>query len=96
MIIIYNASKDKSIQKIQKEFPQYTYLYEKDNLGFARRSNIGMEYTIKKGTDSIFTSVYILIFRIVEKFTKKDTLISLTIKDTLVDFYMGNFRKQEN
>lgn len=86
VIIVDNASTDKSTQKIQKEFPQHTYLYNKDNLGFTGGNNVGMEYAIKKGTDFIFTSVYILIFRIVEKLTKKYTLISLTIKDALADF----------
>ncbi len=60
MIIVDNALRDKSTQRIQKEFPQYTYLYKKDNLGFTGGNNVSIKYAIKKVTDFIFISVYIL------------------------------------
>jgi len=53
VIIVDNASKDNSTQRIQKEFPLHTYLYNKDNLGFTGGNNVGMEYAIKKGTDFV-------------------------------------------
>lgn len=53
VIIVDNGSENDSTQKLQKEFPQHTYLYNKDNLGFTGGNNIGMEYAIKAGTDFV-------------------------------------------
>ncbi len=54
VIIVDNGSIDGSTYRIQKEFPQYNYIYNDDNLGFAGGTNIGMKYALERGADYIF------------------------------------------
>lgn len=51
VIIVDNGSSDKSTQKIQEEFPQHIYHYNKENLGFAAGINIGIKYALERGSE---------------------------------------------
>lgn len=53
IIIVDNGSKDGSTQRLQKEFPEHTYIYNKQNLGFAGGNNVGIKYAVKKNADHI-------------------------------------------
>jgi GT2 family glycosyltransferase len=54
IIVVDNGSQDGSTARIQKEFSQHIYLYNKSNLGFTGGNNVGMRYAIEKGSDYIF------------------------------------------
>lgn len=54
VILLDNGSHDGSTQKIQKEFPQYTYIYNNDNLGFTKATNVGVKEALKRGADYVF------------------------------------------
>jgi len=54
IIIVDNGSIDSSTRRIQKEFPQYIYIYNDSNLGFTGGNNVGMKYAVKTGADYIF------------------------------------------
>ena len=45
LLIIDNASGDGSTQKLQAEFPQHSYIFNDDNLGFAKGVNQGIKLT---------------------------------------------------
>lgn len=45
ILIIDNASGDDSTQKLQAEFPQYNYIFNDNNLGFAKGVNQGISLT---------------------------------------------------
>ena len=53
IIIVDNGSKDGSTQKIQKEFPNHIYIYNKDNLGFSGGNNEGIKYALERNSDYI-------------------------------------------
>lgn len=77
VIVVDNGSIDGSTLKIQKEFPQHKYIYNKDNLGFTGGNNVGMEYAVKNGAD------YVLVLNndvILEK-NFLDVLVNLALKD---------------
>lgn len=54
VILVDNGSDDNSTKKFEKEFPKYTYIYNKENLGFAAGNNVGIKYALQKGADYIF------------------------------------------
>jgi len=54
IIIVDNGSIDGSTRRIQKEFPDYIYIYNDKNLGFGEGTNVGMRYAVKTGADYIF------------------------------------------
>jgi len=78
MIIVDNGSIDGSTLKIQKDFPQHKYIYNKDNLGFTEGNNIGMEYAMKKGTD------FVLILN-------NDVIVEKNFLELLVDIALKNW-----
>jgi GT2 family glycosyltransferase len=53
IIIVDNASKDETINII-KEFSAVELIQNKNNLGFGKANNIGIDLALKKGADAIF------------------------------------------
>ncbi len=53
IIIVDNASTDKSISTI-KEFSTVELIQNKENLGFGKANNIGIDVALKKGADAVF------------------------------------------
>jgi GT2 family glycosyltransferase len=53
IIIVDNASTDKSISII-KEFSTVELIQNKENLGFGKANNIGIDVALKKGADAVF------------------------------------------
>ncbi|MBN2884517.1 glycosyltransferase family 2 protein [Patescibacteria group bacterium] len=45
ILIIDNGSQDDNTHKLKKKFPQYSYIFNPTNLGFARGVNQGIEFT---------------------------------------------------
>ena len=54
VIIVDNGSEDGSTQRIRKEFPQYRYIYNHQNLGYAKAMNRAIEDALARGADYIF------------------------------------------
>jgi len=54
IIIIDNNSADNFIYEIKSQFPSYTLLTNKSNLGFAEGNNVGIRYAMVNGADYIF------------------------------------------
>lgn len=48
ILIIDNNSEDDSTLKIQKEYPQYTYIFNNENYGFAKGVNQGIDLKYKE------------------------------------------------
>lgn len=53
IIIVDNASKDSSVERIKKEFPLLKLLVSSENLGYAYGNNMGIKYALEKGADYI-------------------------------------------
>ena len=53
IIIVDNASTDKSISTIE-EFSTVELIQNKENLGFGKANNIGIDVALKKGADAVF------------------------------------------
>ena len=53
IILVDNGSKDDSVKEIKKNFPDMTIIKNKENLGFAEGSNIGIRHALKKKADYI-------------------------------------------
>ena len=49
VVIVDNGSKDGSLEKLSKEFPEAIILKNKENMGFAGGNNVGMRYAINSG-----------------------------------------------
>lgn len=54
ILVIDNCSKDRTVEIIQKEYPQVRLIANKANLGFGRANNIGMQIALKEGYDAVF------------------------------------------
>lgn len=53
IIIVDNASTDKTISTI-KEFNTVELIQNKENLGFGKANNIGIDFALKKGAEAVF------------------------------------------
>jgi GT2 family glycosyltransferase len=53
IIVADNGSTDKSGERLKKEFPQYTFIRNGSNLGFAEGNNVGIRYGLKHGADYV-------------------------------------------
>lgn len=53
-IVVDNASSDDSVKIISDKFPNVTLITNKENLGFAEGSNIGIRYALEGGADYVF------------------------------------------
>lgn len=54
IIVIDNASSDKTTTYIRKNFPSVELFCSRNNLGFGQANNIGMKYAIDNNADYIF------------------------------------------
>lgn len=54
IIVIDNASSDKSVEYIKEKFPDVHLIESKTNLGFAKANNIGIKIAIENGADYVF------------------------------------------
>lgn len=53
ILVVDNASRDGTVEKIKKLFPKVHLIVNYTNLGFAEGNNIGMKYGLKNGFDYI-------------------------------------------
>ncbi len=54
IIVIDNNSSDGSGERIKNEFPQYAYIQNKENLGFAEGNNVGIEHALGEKADFVW------------------------------------------
>lgn len=54
ILVIDNASKDQTVQRIKNDYPKVRLIESQSNLGFGRANNIGMQLAIKENYDAIF------------------------------------------
>lgn len=54
VIILDNNSSDGSGERIKKDFPQHTYIQNKENLGFAEGNNVGIRHAIEEKADYVW------------------------------------------
>lgn len=64
IIVVDNASKDHSVEKIKKEFPEVHLIENKENAGFSRANNVGVK---------VCTGRYVLFFNS-DAFLRKGTM----------------------
>jgi hypothetical protein len=53
IILVDNGSKDDSVKEIKKNFPNVKIIQNKQNLGFAEGSNVGIKYALKNKADYV-------------------------------------------
>lgn len=53
IVVVDNGSTDNSVKLIKRKFPKVRLIENKENLGFCKGNNIGIEYAIKKKADYI-------------------------------------------
>ncbi|GGD84920.1 glycosyltransferase family 2 protein [Planktosalinus lacus] len=54
VIVVDNASTDKTVAHIQSNYPKVTLLPQDKNIGFGQGNNVGISYALKHGAESIF------------------------------------------
>lgn len=54
IIVVDNESPTRPTEKLQAEFPNFTYIYNSENVGIAAGNNLGMKYALAKGAEYIF------------------------------------------
>ncbi len=54
IIVIDNASKDRTVEIIRHKYPQITIIESRHNLGFGKANNLGFEHAIEKGYNFVF------------------------------------------
>ena len=54
IVVVDNASSDKTLDLIKENYPQVLLFAQKENLGFGKANNIGFEYALKHGYEYIF------------------------------------------
>jgi len=54
VVIVDNNSPNKSTERIQAEFPQYTYIYNDTNVGIAAANNIAIRYAEERRAAFVF------------------------------------------
>ena len=53
IIVVDNCSKDKSVSKLNKDFPKVHFILNNSNLGFTGANNKGIEYAKSEGYEYI-------------------------------------------
>ena len=53
IIVVDNASSDKTCEIIRERYPKVTIIENRENLGFGRANNIGFKYTIENNFDYV-------------------------------------------
>lgn len=54
VIVVDNGSKDKSAERVEKEFNDIILIKNNKNLGFAEGNNIAIRYALKEGADYVY------------------------------------------
>lgn len=54
VVVIDNASQDRTVSLIESRYPEVRLIKSKENLGFGRANNIGMKIALKEGYDAVF------------------------------------------
>lgn len=54
VIVIDNASQDRTVSIIESRFPEVRLIKSKKNLGFGRANNLGMQIALEEGYDAVF------------------------------------------
>lgn len=54
ILVIDNKSQDETIQTILQQYPEVHLIQNRENLGFGRANNIGMQWAIQNGYDAAF------------------------------------------
>ncbi|KAA6344925.1 N-acetylglucosaminyl-diphospho-decaprenol L-rhamnosyltransferase [termite gut metagenome] len=54
VMVIDNHSTDKTVQRIQTEYPEVRLIVNRTNLGFGVANNIGMNIALQEGYDAVF------------------------------------------
>lgn len=53
VVLVDNASTDRSVQLVETNFPQVKIIKNNDNFGFAKGNNIGIKYAIEHGANFV-------------------------------------------
>ena len=54
VVVIDNDSKDRSIERIRKDYPEVRLIVNGANLGFGKANNIGIQLALEEGYDAVF------------------------------------------
>lgn len=54
VLVIDNASKDRTVERIRTHYPEVRLIESRENLGFGRANNIGMQIALTEGYESVF------------------------------------------
>ncbi|WP_418697133.1 glycosyltransferase family 2 protein [Bacteroides sp.] len=54
VVVVDNASQDRTVQLIKEHYPEVRLIRSKENLGFGRANNIGMKIALEEGYDAVF------------------------------------------
>lgn len=54
VIVIDNASQDRTVERIHTHYPEVRLIESRENLGFGRANNIGMQIALAEGYDFVF------------------------------------------
>ncbi len=54
VVVIDNASQDRTIQIIESRYPEVRLIRSKENLGFGRANNLGMRIALEENYDAVF------------------------------------------
>lgn len=54
VVVIDNASQDRTVCLIESRYPEVRLIKSKENLGFGRANNIGMKMALEEGYDAVF------------------------------------------
>jgi len=77
VIVIDNGSIDGSTDKIKNEFPDYFYIYNKENLGYSGGNNVGIRFALEKNADLILI-------------LNNDTIVTSNLLSLLIDVITGS------
>lgn len=79
LLVVDNASTDRTPERIRASFPQVELIINKENLGFAAGNNVGIQYAVHQGAD------YVLLLN-------NDTVVAEDLVHTLVTMAQSDHR----
>jgi hypothetical protein len=53
LVLVDNASKDDTVERVLKEVPEADIIQMDDNIGFARGNNVGIAHALRRGADYV-------------------------------------------
>lgn len=54
VIVIDNASKDRTVRRMKEDYPEIRLIESTENLGFGKANNIGMKIAVEEGYEYVF------------------------------------------